>query len=642
MTEAFSQAVREFEAGRFRSALAKAGEALAAPDGGEEDALLRLIGDIHLKMGERIEAADALVRAAEVSDAPTAAECLNRAVTIYAAEGATDSILPVGLRAASLNPEDRELAFAVASAFFSRGRLQEMEPLLDRLDRRIDRHLALVVNHHRLTGRFEELCRELDEGLKASPWNWFLNASRFAVAREVLDFTAMARHEALMKEPDAPFSAGLLARERALTRLIWSEDEALNARPSLETAGYAVTRPSAGHGRRRPFSPPGEKIRIGYLSNDFYCHPMMTLFLRAMASHDPARFDLRLFSYTEPHAAVKQEEWPEHLRRAVIPVGELSDAAAAERIDAARIDILVDLKGHTMGARLGIVNLCGAPIKATYLGYPGSVTGVDLDYAITDPVVTPDTSKPFYGEKLCRLPETYQANDWRARPLPAYMEREDAGLPEDAFVFGAFNAPYKITPRTLALWAEVLRAVPDSVLWVLCPLPLARQNLLAALEAQGVARPRVFFAERKPGAAHVDRLPLADLGLDTLPFNGGATTADLLWAGLPLLTVRGRSFAARTSASLLLAAGLPELVAEDDRAFVDTAVTLALDPFALTGLRQRLDAGRFASPLFDGERFTRHLERGYEMMAARARAGLPPDHIDIPADPSRTAPFHGP
>ncbi len=641
MTEAFSQAVREFEAGRFRSALAKAGEALAT-SGGQDGSLLRLIGDIRLKMGERIEAADAFVRAADASDTPTAAQCLKRAVTIYAAEGATDRILPIGTRAADLNPEDRELAFAVASAFFSRGRLQEMEPLLDRLDRRIDRHLALIVNHHRLTGRFEELCRELDEGLKASPWNWFLNTSRFAVAREVLDFATMARHEALMKEPDAPFSAGLLARERALTRLIWSEDEALNARPSLETAGYAVTRPSAGHGRRRPFSPPGEKIRIGYLSNDFYCHPMMTLFLRAMASHDPERFDLRLFSYTEPHAAAKQEEWPEHLRRAVIPVGELSDAAAAERIDAERIDILVDLKGHTMGARLGIVNLCRAPVKATYLGYPGSVTGVDLDYAITDPVVTPETSKPFYGEKLCRLPETYQANDWRARPLPAFMEREDAGLPEDAFVFGAFNAPYKITPRTLALWAEVLRAAPDSVLWVLCPLPLARHNLLAALEAQGVARPRVFFAERKPGAAHLDRLPLADLGLDTLPFNGGATTADLLWAGLPLLTVRGQSFAARTSASLLLAAGLPELVAEDDGAFVDTAVMLARDPFALTGLRQRLDAGRFVRPLFDGARFTDHLERAYEMMAARARAGRPPDHIDVPADPPRAAPFHGP
>ncbi|RCW21561.1 glycosyl transferase family 41 [Ciceribacter lividus] len=642
MTEAFSQAVREFEAGRFRSALAKAGEALAASAGEEDASLLRLIGDIRLKMGERIEAADAFVRAADASDTPAAAQCLKRAVTLYAAEGATDRILPVGARAASLNPDDSELAFAVASAFFSRGRLHDMEPLLDRLDRRIDRHLALVVNHHRLTGRFEELCRELDEGLKASPWNWFLNTSRFAVAHEALDFAAMARHEALMKEPDAPFSAGLLARERALTRLIWSEDEALNARPSLETAGYAVTLPTAGHGKRRPFSPPGEKIRIGYLSNDFYCHPMMTLFLRTMASHDPERFELRLFSYTEPHAAAKQEEWPEHLRRAVIPVGELSDAAAAKRIDAERIDILVDLKGHTMGARLGIVNLCGAPVKATYLGYPGSVTGVDLDYAITDPVVTPDTSKPFYGEKLCRLPETYQANDWQARPLPAFMEREDAGLPEDAFVFGAFNAPYKITPRTLSLWAEVLRAVPDAVLWVLCPLPLARRNLLAALETSGVARHRVFFAERKAGAAHIDRLPLADLGLDTLPFNGGATTADLLWAGLPLLTVRGRSFAARTSASLLLAAGLPELVAEDDGVFVDTAVMLARDPFALTGLRQRLDASRFVRPLFDGVRFTRHLEHAYEMMAARARAGLPPDHIDVPADPPRTTPFRAP
>lgn len=641
MTEAFSQAVREFEAGRFRAALAKAGEALAAA-GGNDASLLSLIGDIHLKMGERLEAADAYVRAAEGSDAPAAAQWLKRAVDLYNAETAIDRILVIGARAVALNPDDSELAFVVASAFFSRGRLQDMEPLLDRLDHKVDRHLALVVNHHRLTGRFETLCQELDARLRACPWNWFLNASYFAVAREVLDFAAMARHEALMREPDAPFSSGLLARERALTRLIWSEDEALNARPSLETAGYAVTLPSGGRGRRRPFSPLGEKIRLGYLSNDFHHHPTMTLFLETMAAHDPDRFEVRLFSYTERHAAAQQEDWPEHLRRAVIPVGEMSDAAAAACIGAERIDILVDLKGHTMGARLGIVNLSDAPVKVTYLGYPGSVTGVDLDYAITDPVVTPDTSKPFYGEKLCRLPETYQANDWRARPLPAFMEREDAGLPEDAFVFGAFNATYKITPRTLALWAAVLRAVPDSVLWLLCPLPLARRNLLAALEAEGVARHRVVFAERKAGPAMIDRLPLADLGLDTVPFNGGATTADLLWAGVPALTVRGQAFAGRTSASLLLAAGLPELVAGDDRAFVDTAVTLARDPYALTGLRQRLDAGRFVGPLFDGERFARHIERGYEMMAARARAGLAPDHIDVPADPPRDTPFHVP
>lgn len=638
MKKSFEQALNEYQAGRLPEAL-KFAEKAVAEGGANHPGLLALIGNIQFKSGNRAAAAEAFARAAEKADDKAAAGYLKLAVTLAQAAGLTDLLLAVGVRAVKLNPSEPELAFTVASAFFTRGRWGDMDPMLERLDRDNDRHMALIVNHHRLMSRFDALYAELDRALATRPDDLFLNVSKFAVAREVLDFPTIERHVALMRQPDAPFAAGLMAREPALGRILWCDDEALNARPSQEASSYAATLPSATGRTRRAFSAPGEKIRIGYVSNDFHGHATMTLFLEAMAAHDLERFDVTLFCYTERHAAAQQAAWPEHLRARVVPVGHLSDEAAAALISERRIDILVDLKGHTMGARLGIVNLADAPVKATYLGFPGSVTGVDLDYAITDPIVTPDSSKPFYAEKLCRLPETYQANNWRTRPRPQPMERSDVGLPEDAFVFASFNASYKITSSTLSLWVAVLSAVPGSLLWILCRTSEARRNFTAAMQGHGIDPARLIFADNRPYAEHVSRLPLADFALDTRPWNGHTTTSDMLWAGLPVLATRGRTFASRVSASLLTAIGLPELIAETDPDFVDKAVMLARDPYALTALRARLDEARFTAPLFDNERFCRHLERGYEAMAARARAGLPPDPIDVAALPPRTGPF---
>ncbi|MFN7009711.1 MAG: glycosyl transferase [Allorhizobium sp.] len=642
MAVGFEQALKEYQAGRLAEALRLAQGVLAEGEPGEP-ALFALIGNIQFKSGNRAEAAQAFARAADgISDeidGKAAAAYLKLAVTLAQAAGLFDLIASIGLRAVRLNPDAPELTFVVASALFRAGRLAEMEPLLQRLDRCCDRHMALIVNHHRLTGRFEALSAELDRALAERPDDIFLNVSKFAVAREVLDFPTIARHEALMRTPDAPFSAALIAAEPALGRILWSDDEALNARPSQEGPSLAATLPSVTGRRRRAFSAPGERIRIGYLSNDFHGHATMTLFLEVMAAHDPERFDVTLFCHTERHAAAQQAAWPDDLRARIVPVGPLTDEAVAALISERGIDILVDLKGHTMGARLGIVNLSDAPVKVTYLGFPGSVTGVDLDYAITDPIITPDSAKPFYAEKLCRLPESYQPNNRRTRPRPKPMERADAGLPEDAFVFASFNASYKITPSTLSLWVAVLAAVPEALLWILCRLPQARRNLQAEMTRRGIDPARLVFADHRPYPAHVSRLPLADLALDTRPWNGHTTTSDMLWAGLPVLSSRGQSFASRVSASLLTAIGLPELIAESDDDFVDKAVMLARDPYALTALRARLDAARFTAPLFDNERFCRHLERGYEAMAARARAGLPPDHIDIAALPARTGPF---
>lgn len=640
MKKSFEQALKEYQAGRLPAALIFAEKAVAEGGAGHPG-LLALIGNIQFKSGNRTAAAEAFARAAEKADDKAAAGYLKLAVTLAQAAGSTDLLLAVGVRAVKLNPAEPELAFTVASAFFTRGRWGDMDPMLERLDRDNDRHMALIVNHHRLMSRFDALYAELDRALLTRPDDLFLNVSKFAVAREVLDFPTIERHEALMRQPDAPFAAGLMAREPALGRILWCDDEALNARPSQEASSYAATLPSATGRTRRAFSAAGEKIRIGYLSNDFHGHATMTLFLEAMAAHDLERLDVTLFCYTERHSAAQQAAWPQHLRARIVPVGHVSDEAAAALISERRTDILVDLKGHTMGARLGIINLADAPLKVTYLGFPGSVTGVDLDYTITDPIITPDSSEPFYAEKLCRLPETYQANNWRTRPRPQPMERSDAGLPEDAFVFASFNASYKITPGTLSLWVAVLSAVPDSLLWILCRSPEAKRNFTAALQARGIDPARLIFAENRPYAEHVSRIPLADLALDTRPWNGHTTTSDMLWAGLPVLATRGGTFASRVSASLLTAIGLPELIAETDRDFVDKAVMLARDPYALTALRSRLDEARFTAPLFDNERFCRHLERGFEAMAARARAGLVPDHIDVEALPPRTTPFSG-
>jgi predicted O-linked N-acetylglucosamine transferase (SPINDLY family) len=274
----------------------------------------------------------------------------------------------------------------------------------------------------------------------------------------------------------------------------------------------------------------------------------------------------------------------------------------------------------------------------TWLGYPGSVPGVGLDYTISDRIVTPDSSKPHYEEKLCRLPECYQPNDSVSRPRPRPARRADHGLPEGAFVYASFNNVYKINREMVAVWADILRRTPDSVFWCLAPVP-ARANLLEAFAAERVDAERLVFAGAIDYAAHIDRVALADLALDTFPCNGHTTTSDLLWAGVPVLALSGESFASRVSESLLSAIGLEEMAVRDRAAYADLAVRLHDDRPLLAFYAERLARNLSSAPLFDSTRFTRHLESAFAAMAARARAGLPPDHIDVPAMTPDDAPL---
>ncbi|OLP61122.1 hypothetical protein BJF93_03485 [Xaviernesmea oryzae] len=422
----------------------------------------------------------------------------------------------------------------------------------------------------------------------------------------------------------------LLGVEFPLATVIWCDDESIAAR--LTKMSFATPFSKANRAARKARTHAfGEKIRVGYLSGDFFsAHATMALMRGVLEMHDPEAFEVKLFCHTTPKNILMDDGWRD-LEPSLVSVMALSDAEAAEVIRAAKIDILVDLKGHTRDSRSGILNAGAAPIQVAYLGFPGSGCGIDYDYIIGDRIVLPESSKPYYHEKFCRLPHSYQANDDFYRPDPPAPPRRNLGLPEDAVVLASFNVARKITHRTATLWARILKGAPQAVLWILPYSELGFDNFVNWMEAQGIARERIFQAGWTPYDAHIGRVKAADLGLDAFPCNGHTTTSDLLWAGVPVATIKGRHFASRVSESLLTAIGLDDLVAEDDDAYVAMMVALASDRSRLKALRARLAENRTTMPLFDTLRLTRHLEAGYRHMVERAKAGAEPDHFDVEA-----------
>jgi predicted O-linked N-acetylglucosamine transferase (SPINDLY family) len=631
----FERALAEHNAGRFPAALAAIENAWPQASVAEREALATLRLSIHLKRGDRREAAKAAVEAARLAPGKRA-QFLQFAVDLFTAEGQHAEILAIADEAAAAHPGDGDFLFKIATSCKLAGNLLAAAPFIAGLDLAKPAHFTLFGEFEHAFGDPDRFYQFLVEACATRPDNVLLNSRRYAVARQMSDFPALREFDRRLADRNDAIAQGLLHNELALMRLIRTDDERAHLQPSYD----ALAVPKNGAPKsRRPISPAGGRLRIGYLSNDFCAHVTMTLFEDVLLQHDRERFDIKLFCYTGERAARYQEKWPQHLRDSVITVRGMSDAAAAQYIADHGIDILVDLKGHTSGARPGILDRSDSPIKATYLGFPGSVTGVDIDYALTDAVVTPDSSKPFYAEKLCRLPETYQSNGSRGRPRPLPLGRRDFGLPEDRLILASFNAAHKITGGTLDLWARIMRELPDAALLILCREGRVRDNIRAAFKAAGADPRQIIFFGKQAYEPYLTRIALVDLALDTHPYNGHTTSSDILWAGTPLVTFKGGSFAARVSESLLLAIGLPELVARDETDYCRLAVELARDSDRRQQIRQRLAANRTIAPLFDTDRFTRHLERAYQLMAERARNGLPPDHIDVDALPRRTTAF---
>jgi len=375
-----------------------------------------------------------------------------------------------------------------------------------------------------------------------------------------------------------------------------------------------------------------DRLRIAYVSCNFSNHPGGHLIQGLFSAHDRARFEIFAVSHGRDDGSVYRRRIAadaEHF----IDVAALTDRDAALLLYRAGIDILVDLNGYTQDHRLGIAALRPAPIVATYLGFAGSSGASFIDYAIVDNVVAPPAEAHSYSERLVHLPHCYLIND-REHPIDdAPLARRDVGLPDDGFVFCCFNANYKIEPFIFDLWMRILRRVPGSVLWLLQLAPEVAGNLRREAAARGVDPDRLVFAGRWPKAKHLARHRLADLFLDTHYYTAHTTCSDALWVGLPVLTCPGDSFASRVAASLLLAAGLPELVVPDFAGYEARAVALAREPSELSRLRERLQADRLTCPAFDTTRLVRNFERAYRLMWANHLAGRPPRPLAVSEDP---------
>ncbi len=405
----------------------------------------------------------------------------------------------------------------------------------------------------------------------------------------------------------------------------------LGRRISAAVAAHVASMPRPALVRRT-----GEgRIRIGYLSADFNQHATALLMTEAFARQDRDRFEIIAYSHSRDDGSATRQRVVAAFDRFVEL--ELEPAPeSARRIAADGIDLLIDLKGYTDSARPEIPALRPAPVQASHLGYPGTLGAPWMDYVIADAVVLPFSEQPHWSEQIVHLPHSYQPND-RLRPVPPdQVSRAAHGLPESGFVFACFNHNYKITPDVFAVWMNLLRAVPGSMLWLYGGgHPLAPGNLREAARAAGVDPSRLIFAEPATLEAHIARHRCADLFLDTAPYGAHTTCADSLWAGLPVLTCQGRGFASRVAASLLHAVGLPELVTRSYDDYTALALALAREPERLAPFRARLEAARESAPLFDATLFARGLDEACGTMVERHRSGQRPRAFAIVQDGGR-------
>jgi predicted O-linked N-acetylglucosamine transferase (SPINDLY family) len=366
-----------------------------------------------------------------------------------------------------------------------------------------------------------------------------------------------------------------------------------------------------------------DKIRVAYLSGDLHDHPTAYLTAGLFEAHDKTRFETTAISFGPDRGGEIRCRLARAFTR-FIDVRNESDRGVALLLRDLEIDIAIDLSGHTGNNRLGIFALRPAPIQVNYLGYPGTMGAEYIDYIVADRIVIPEQQHSFYTEKIAYLPDTYQPNDAKRAVSAQTPTRQEAGLPESGFVFCAFNNTYKITPPVFEIWMRLLRQVDGSVLWLIEGNGAAIRNLRWNAEIRGIAPDRLVFAPRMKQEDHLARHRLADLFLDNLPYNAHTTASDALWLGVPVVTCLGSGFAGRVAASLLHAVGLPEMITETLEAYEQLALALARAPERLAALKVKLMQNGTTFPLFNTDRYRRHIEAAYERMWARYQRNEPP------------------
>ena len=375
--------------------------------------------------------------------------------------------------------------------------------------------------------------------------------------------------------------------------------------------------------------PKHKKIRIGYFSADFREHPVSTLTAELYEIHDRRHFEVYAFSYgpdTKDEMNLRIKAGVDHFYDARM----MSHKEVVFLSRSLEIDIAIDLGGFTQHSRAEVLSASVAPIQVNYLGYSGTMGSEFIDYIIADNIIIPEENKQYYSEKITYLPDSFMVNDTKIKVSKRNFTRQEAGLPSDGFVFCCFNNHYKITPKVFNSWMRILSQVNGSVLWLSKANKTIVENLKKEAESKGIDEARLIFAPRLEFIEdHLNRVKLADLFIDTLPYNAHATSSDALRMGLPVLTCLGKSFASRVAASLLSAVGLPELISTSQEEYEALAIELATNPKQLKAIKDKLVKNLPSAPLYDTPLFTKHLESAYKTMYKKYHEGLEPDHIYV-------------
>ncbi len=370
------------------------------------------------------------------------------------------------------------------------------------------------------------------------------------------------------------------------------------------------------------------KIRVGYFSMDFREHPVGHLIVELIETHNRDKFEIFGFSFGASFG-------DSILGRLEVAFDKFIEVRHCNELDIARlarefeIDIAIDLGGYTQDNRTTIFAHRAAPIQINYLGYPGTMGTVYHDYFIGDQITVSKDNLEYFSEKVIFLPNSFQANPSQRHIVLEAPSRARYGLPESGFIFCCFNNSWKLTPELFRVWVRILKGVEDSVLWLYLDSIPARHRLEEAFKELGMNKSRLVFSPRVPRKVYLGGYRLADLFLDTLPYNAGTTASDALWMGLPVLTSAGKTFAGRMAASLLHAVELPELITHTTEEYESLAIELANNPEKIASLKSRLAGNRASCPLFNTPLFTQHIESAYRAAYERYHSGLAPDHIYV-------------
>ncbi|MGH8288857.1 MAG: tetratricopeptide repeat protein [Steroidobacteraceae bacterium] len=528
-------------------------------------------------------------------------------------------------QAIALAPEHPGAGYLRGNALYA---LERYEAALESYDRAIALKPDANTYHNRgnalaMLERPESAIASYTEAIALNPQRYSSYGARLHARMQIADWhefaPQLARLVALIERGEAasnPFT---------LLALCGSAPLQMQAARSWVRARYppnTALGPLPARSRR-------ERIRVGYFSADFRNHATSYLTAQLFEIHDRSRLELTAFSLG-PDTKDEMRKRTEAAFDRFLDLRQESDADIARLARSLEIDIAVDLGGFTRGARPGIFALRAAPIQVSYLGYLGTLAADYMDYLIADRTIIPEADQKHYCEKIAYLP-SYQVNDSKRPIAQKPFSRQELGLPPTGFVFCCFNATYKITPDTFDGWMRILSRVPGSSLHLLGGHESIERNLRREARERGVATDRLVFGTRLPMPEYLARYRAADLFLDTVPYNAGTTASDALWAGLPILTLRGETFASRVGASLLEAVGLPELIASTQERYERLAVELASDPKLLAGIRTKLAHELPSSRLFDTEASARYLEAAFTRMYDRYRAGLPPAPIRVDA-----------